>query len=130
MSALIPPAFIIVWGELSEFDVNLSFLPTVAVPPVYLNLEQLAIGFYYLLTPSLILAFLRGLTPFRENDRRFVVVIIATIFSFGLLRYQEFIYDANGPPLVDPFGNFYPLAFWSLPLIMTASAAFFLSILP
>ncbi len=54
-------------------------------------------------------------------------MVFCCIVSFGILRYLEFLYDTNGPPAVNPFGNFYPLAFWALPLLMTATFAVILS---
>ena len=126
VGGLIPPTLIIIWGELSEFNVNLWFLPTVNVPASYLVFRQFLIGTYYLISPVLILSFLRK-TVFSNDSSRFLVLIVVTVFSYGLLRYAEFLYDTRGPPVFDPFGNFFPLAFWSLPLISTAAASLILS---
>ena len=126
VAGLIPPALIIIWGELSEFNVNLWILPTANVPAGYLVLEQFFIGAYYLLSPVLILSFLRK-SVFPKDNLRFLALIVVTVFSYGLLRYAEFVYDTRGPPIFDPFGNFFPLAFWSLPLISTAAASLVLS---
>lgn len=127
LGALIPPALIITWGELSEFNINLWFFPTINVSPLYLNLEQVLIGAYYLVTPSLLLLYLRGLSTFRKDNLRFLVLVLVCVASFAILRYFDFLYDTNGPPVSDPFGNFYPFAFWILPLISIGAAYFFLS---
>lgn len=127
LASLIPPAFIICWGELSELNVNVWFLPTINVSQAFLSLEQVLIGAFYLLTPFLLLLFFHGLTPFKTNDKKYLVLIFASVISFAFLRYLEFLYDQSGPSIADPFGLFYPLAFWSFPLLLTASAAFFLS---
>ena len=126
VAALIPPTLLILWGEFSEFNINFWFLPTANVSQFFINLEEIFIGAYYLLTPPLLLIYLRRRSVYRHSDRRFIFLTIACIVSFGLLRYLEYQYDTNGPPLADPFGNFYPLAFWILPLIMTGTAAFLL----
>jgi|SRR5579872_210955 len=126
-AALVPPALIITWGELSEFNINLWFLPTVNVSSAFLEFEELLIASYYLFTPSMIFLYLRNFRAFLNDKNRFLVVILVSVSAFVLLRYLEFLYDLNGPPIEEPFGNLYPLAFWSLPLIITATAAFFLS---
>ncbi len=125
--AVVPPTLIITWGELSEFNVNLWFLPTVNVPASFLNFEELLIASYYLLTPSMILLYLKSSQVFRDYKNRFLVLVIVTVSAFFLLRYLEFLYDLNGTPVADPFGTFYPLAFWGLPLLVVATASFFLS---
>ncbi len=125
--ALIPPAVLIVWGEFSEFNINFWLLPTTNVSQSVLDSENLLIAGYYLVTPSLLLWFFRQLGSFRES-RRYLILVICCIFSFGILRYFDFIYDTNGPPAFSPFGNFYPLAFWILPLLMTALAAVLLGL--
>jgi hypothetical protein len=125
--ALIPPVILIAWGELSEFNIDFWLLPTINVSQTILDFEQLVLAAFYLGTPSLLLIFFRGVAAFREN-RRFLALIISCVASFGLLRYFDYLYDANGAPVVAPFGNFYPLAFWILPLLMTGAAAVLLSI--
>ena len=125
--ALIPPAILIIWGELTEFNINFWLLPTINISQAVLDFEQVVLASYYLATPSLLLIFLRGVEAFREN-RRFLALIVSCVASFGLLRYFDYIYDAKGPPVVPPFGNFYPLAFWILPMLMTGAAAVLLSI--
>jgi hypothetical protein len=127
VASLIPPALIITWGEMSEFNINLWFLPVVNVPPGYLDYEEFLIGLYYLVSPVLILTFMRKKSVFRADNWRFLFLVFSTIVSYGILRYLEFLYDTRGPPITDPFGNFYPLAFWSLPLVSTAAAFIFLS---
>jgi hypothetical protein len=124
--ALIPPVILIIWGELSEFNMNFWLLPTVDVSQMVLNFENILIASYYLVTPTSLLMSLRRVSAFRGN-RRFLVMVFCCIASFGILRYLEFLYDINGPPVVDPFGHFYPLAFWVLPLLMTATFAVVLS---
>ncbi|HYB04032.1 MAG TPA: hypothetical protein VED17_06200 [Nitrososphaerales archaeon] len=124
--ALIPPAALIIWGELSEFNLNFWLLPIVNVSQTVLYFEDVLIASFYLITPTLLLLFLRGVSAFREN-RRFLVMVFCCIASFGILRYLEYFYDTNGPPAVNPFGNFYPLAFWALPLLMSAAFAVVLS---
>jgi hypothetical protein len=126
IGGLIPAILIIIWGELSEFNVNLWILPTINVPSNYLVLEQFLIGTYYLLSPVLILAFLRKFV-FPNHNLRFLVLILVTVFSYGLLRYSEYVYDTRGLPSFDIFGNFFPLVFWSLPLISTGAASLILS---
>jgi hypothetical protein len=123
---LIPWTVILLWGELSEFNVNLWILPIINVSSNYILFEQFLLGAYYLVSPILILSFLRSSTFRRENER-FLALILVTIFSYALLRYAEFIYDTRGPSAFNPFGNFFPAAFWSLPLISTAAASLILS---
>jgi|SRR5579862_3866107 len=123
---LIPPALVIMWGELSEFNIDLWILPTVNVPPNYLVFEQFLIGTYYLLSPGLILVFLRK-SVFPKDDLRFLILAGVSLFSYGLLRYAEFVYDTGGPSVIELFGNLFPLVFWSLPLVATAAAAMILS---
>jgi hypothetical protein len=125
--ALIPPTILITWGELSQFSINFWLLPTINVSRPVLNFEEVVIAAYYLGTPSFLLLFLRSADVFREN-RRFMTLILSCVASFGLLRYFDYLYDANGAPVVAPFGDFYPLAFWILPLLMTGAAAVLLSI--
>jgi hypothetical protein len=127
VAGLIPAALIITWGEMSEFNINLWILPIVNLPQVYLDYEQFLIGLYYLVSPILILTFMRKKSVFQRDNWRFVFLVFSTIFSYGILRYLEFLYDTRWPPITDPFGNFYPLAFWSLPLVSTAAAFVFLS---
>jgi hypothetical protein len=124
--SLIPPALIILWGELSEFDINLWFMPTVNVPPSFLIFEQAIIGCYYTITPFFLLLSLRSLRSFKTNGLKFVLLVVTSITSFGLLRYLEFLYDTSSPQY-PPFGNFYPLAFWSLPFLLTALSVLLLS---
>ena len=95
--------------------------------PALLDLEELLIAPYYILTPTMILVYLRSLRAFRNHENRFLLLIVISFSAFILLRYAEFLYDLNGPPIVEPFGVFYPLAFWSLPLLIVTAAAFFLS---
>jgi hypothetical protein len=127
LMALIPPALPILWGEFSEFNINFWFLPTANVSQFFINLEEIFIGAYYLVTPPLLLLYLRGTSRFCRSDGRFLLLTVVCVLSFGILRYLEYQFDTNGLPLADPFGNFYPLAFWILPLIMTGTAAFLLS---
>ncbi len=119
IGAAVSPTIIIIWGELSEFNINTWILPTLNVPQSFIDLEQVLIGGYYLLTPILLLSYFRGVSVFRNDNRRFLSLVLVCIFSFALLRYFDYLYDANGPPIADPFGNFYPLAFWILPLLST-----------
>jgi len=126
ISGLIPAILIIIWGEMSEFNVNLWILPTIDVPAGYLVFEQILIGAYYLLSPVLILTFFRKFV-FRNDNLRFLVLIVVTVFSYILLRYSEYVYDTRGLSSFDIFGNFFPLVFWSLPLISTAAASLILS---
>jgi len=127
IAGLIPAIIIVIWGELSEFNVDLWILPTVNVPASFLILEQFLIGSYYLASPILILSYFRMSSIFRTDNWRFLVLIFTTILSYGLLRYSEFVYDTRGPLISDPFGNFFPLVFWSLPLISTAAVSLILS---
>jgi len=125
--ALIPSGILIIWGEFSEFNIDFWLLPTINISRTTLDFEQLVLAAYYLATPSLLLIFFRGAVAFREN-RRFLALIVSCVASFGLLRYLDYLYDTNGPPVVAPFGDFYPLAFWILPLLITGAAAVLLSI--
>ncbi len=42
--ALIPPAILITWGELSEFNINFWLLPTINVSQTVLNFEDVLIA--------------------------------------------------------------------------------------
>lgn len=126
-AALIPPGLIILWGEFSEFNINFWFLPTVDVLPSFAVLEQVLIVGYFLATPFLLLVYTRDVPIFKRDNTRFVIVVISCVASFALLRYLEFLYDTNALSATAAFGNYYPLAFWSLPLLITVLAAFLLS---
>jgi len=124
--ALIPPFLIILWGEFSEFNINFWLLPVENVPQSFEVVQELLTAAYFLLTPLFLLIFLRSFATFKNSNGRFVILTVSCIGSFSLLRYLEFLYDTNTLSATAAFGNYYPLAFWSLPLLMTALATLFL----